>query len=58
MTDEEWNEAKKTMPWVHTAEVNGLGRVIRLLDCKGKEVPIHIMIAVVERLSAHLGAKN
>lgn len=57
MTDEEWLKAKETMPWVHTAEVNGLGGVIRLLDCKGKEVPIMTMIAVLERLSLHLSKK-
>lgn len=57
MTDEEWIAAKASMPWRSECKTTGLGGEYRLLDKKGKEVPIPLMLAVMERLSAHIASK-
>lgn len=58
MTEEEWLKAKATMPWRQESEVvRGLGGVYKLLDNKGKEVPIPTFLAVLERLTAHIAKK-
>lgn len=57
MTEHEWNEAKESMPWHSVSEVTVLGGEYRLLDRKGKEVPIPVMLAVMERLTAHIAKR-
>lgn len=54
MTDEEFAAAKKTFPWTPSLLTNGLGGQYYLHDKSGKEVPIDLMLGVLNKLTHHI----
>lgn len=58
MTDQEFNEIRKTFPWTAQQIVTPGGGLVRVINCLGQEVPIFTMTAFMELMTNRLAVKT